>query len=101
MTTKKTLSTPVHTASLADEEQMAALIKRVKRASGQLNAVVRMLEEGRPCPDVVTQMSAVSKAVHTAAFTLIASKLQECLREPDEHAADATQQLQKLFLQLA
>ncbi len=101
MTTKKALNTAVYTASLADDEQMAALIKRVKRASGQLNAVVRMLEEGRPCPDVVTQMSAVSKAVHTAAFTLIASKLQECLSDPNEHHAEATQQLQKLFLQLA
>ena len=53
----------------------------VKRAQGQLGAVARMLEEGRNCDEVVTQISAVSKAVNTAAFTLISTSLRECLVE--------------------
>ena len=56
---------------LSDEEQIDAIAKRIKRAQGQLGAVARMLEEGRSCDEIVTQMSAVSKAVNTAAFTLI------------------------------
>jgi len=62
---------------LSDEEQIDAIIKRVKRAQGQLGAVVRMLEDGRNCDEIVIQMSAVSKAVHTAAFTLISASLKE------------------------
>ena len=66
---------------LSDEEQIAAIAKRIKRAQGQLGAVARMLEEGRNCEEIVTQMSAVSKAVNTAAFTLISASLKECIVE--------------------
>ena len=62
---------------LSDQEQIDAISKRVKRAQGQLGAVARMLEEGRSCDEIVIQMSAVSKAINTAAFTLISASLKE------------------------
>lgn len=86
---------------LSDEEQIIAIAKRIKRAQGQLGAVARMLEEGRNCEEIVTQMSAVSKAVNTAAFTLISSSLKECLIEDKNNSEQVTAQLQKLFLSLA
>jgi DNA-binding FrmR family transcriptional regulator len=86
---------------LTDEEQIAAIAKRVKRAQGQLGAVARMLEEGRNCEEIVTQMSAVAKAVNTAAFTLISASLKECLIEGNNNSEAVTAQLQKLFLSLA
>ncbi len=86
---------------LADVDQVEAIAKRIKRAHGQLGAVVRMLEEGRNCEEVVTQMSAVSKAVNTAAFTLISASLKECLVDNKSNSEAVTAQLQKLFLSLA
>jgi DNA-binding FrmR family transcriptional regulator len=86
---------------LSDEEQLLAIAKRVKRAHGQLGAVARMLEEGRNCEEIVTQMSAVAKAVNTAAFTLISASLKECLIEGKNNQEEVTAQLQKLFLSLA
>ena len=86
---------------LSDEEQIAAIAKRVKRAQGQLGAVARMLEEGRNCDEIVIQMSAVSKAINTAAFTLISASLKECLVEGNNDSEAVTSQLQKLFLSLA
>ena len=86
---------------LTDTEQVAALIKRVNRAQGQLGAVARMLEEGRNCEDIVTQMSAVSKAINTAAFTLLSSSLKECLLEGKQNSEEVSAMLQKLFLSLA
>ena len=86
---------------LSDEEQIDAIIKRVKRAQGQLGAVVRMLEDGRNCDEIVIQMSAVSKAVHTAAFTLISASLKECIIEGKNNSEAVTAQLQKLLLSLA
>ncbi|MFM1909573.1 MAG: hypothetical protein RLZZ545_271 [Actinomycetota bacterium] len=86
---------------LADEDQLIAIAKRVKRAQGQLGAVVRMLEEGRNCDEIVIQMSAVSKAVNTAAFTLISASLKECIVEGKNNSDQVTEQLQKLFLSLA
>ena len=91
MVTKKTSHV------LQDEVQRAAILKRVKRAHGQMGAVVRMLEEGRSCEDIVTQMAAVGKAVNTAAFTLLAASFLDEEVDNDE----ITQRLQKLFLSLA
>jgi DNA-binding FrmR family transcriptional regulator len=86
---------------LNDEEQLDLIVKRIKRAQGQLGAVARMLEEGRNCDEIVTQMSAVSKAVNTAAFTLISTSLKECLVDNKSNSEAVTAQLQKLFLSLA
>jgi DNA-binding FrmR family transcriptional regulator len=60
-----------------------------------------MLEEGRNCDEIVTQMSAVSKAVNTAAFALISTSLTECLVDNKSNSKAVTAQLQKLFLSLA
>ena len=91
--------------SLQDQRSSAlqkeAIVKRVKRAHGQLGAVVRMLEEGRSCEEIVMQMAAVSKAVNTAAFTLIALNLKECLIEGAKDSEAIELKLQKLFLTLA
>ncbi len=86
---------------LQDEAQVVAISKRLKRAHGQIGAIVRMLEEGRSCEDVVTQMAAVGKAINTAAFTLISASLRECLADPTVDGEAVTQRLQKLFLSLA
>jgi DNA-binding FrmR family transcriptional regulator len=86
---------------LSDEEQIQAISTRMKRANGQMTAVIRMLEEGRSCDEVVTQMAAVSKAINTAAFTLISASLKECLLDGKRNSKDVTEQLQKLFLSLA
>ena len=85
---------------LSDEDQIDAISKRIKRAQGQLGAVARMLEEGRSCDEIITQMSAVSKAVNTAAFILISASLKECIVEGKSNSDEVTVQLQKLFLSL-
>ncbi len=86
---------------LQDQEQVIAITKRLKRAHGQMGAIVRMLEEGRSCEDVVMQMAAVGKAINTAAFTLISASLRECIADPTIDGDAMTLKLQKLFLSLA
>jgi len=41
---------------------MADVIKRLRRAQGQVGGVIKMIEEGRDCADVVTQLAAASRA---------------------------------------
>ena len=86
---------------LQDPDQLTAIHKRLTRAHGQMGAIVRMLDEGRSCEDVITQMAAVSKAINTAAFTLISSNLRECIVDPAMDADEVTHKLQRLFLSLA
>lgn len=94
-----TKTDPTHI--LQNEEVISAIAARVKRAQGQLGAVARMLEEGRNCDEIVHQMSAVSKAVNTAAFTLISASLEECIIEGRRDQKAVSEKLQKLFLSLA
>ncbi|WP_184325861.1 metal-sensitive transcriptional regulator [Brachybacterium aquaticum] len=82
-----------------DPSEMTGVINRLKRAQGQLSAVTRMLEEGRDCKEVVTQLSAVSKALDRAGFALIATNMEKCLTSPDKETN--TKELEKLFLSLA
>ena len=86
-----------------DKDEMAKVSNRLKRAQGQLTAVVRMLDEGRDCEDVVTQLSAVSRALDRAGFAIIASGMRQCLTQPDDGEPGTldVQKLEKLFLSLA
>ena len=86
-------------STLKDSEQIEALVKRVKRAQGQLGAVARMLEEGKNCEEIIVQMSAASKAINTAAINLLTSSLEQCVLEGKD--LRKTDKLQKLFLSLA
>lgn len=70
-----------------DPAELRPVITRLKRARGQLDGVIRMLEEGRDCEEVVTQIAAVAKAVERAGFTTIATGMRQCLREEVEAEA--------------
>jgi DNA-binding FrmR family transcriptional regulator len=87
-------------------DEMAPVVNRLKRAQGQLSGVLRMLEEGRDCEDVVTQLAAVSRALDRAGFAIVASGMRQCMTSTDEETDGATErpdvaQLEKLFLTLA
>lgn len=62
-----------------------------------------MIEEGRDCKDVVTQLAAVSRALDRAGFKIVATGMRECLTG---ESADGSQpmseaELEKLFMALA
>lgn len=79
------------------------LVARLRRVEGQLRGIQQMLTDGRECRDVVTQISAASKALDQAGFKLIASGLTYCLAHPDDAARDgyAIDDVQKMFMKLA
>lgn len=79
--------------------ELKPVINRLKRAQGQLSAVVRMLEEGADCKEVVTQLSAATKALDRAGFAIIATGLEQCLTNPEESMDK--KEMEKLFLSLA
>lgn len=79
------------------------LVARLRRVEGQLRGIQQMLTDGRECRDVVTQISAASKALDQAGFKLIASGLTYCVAHPDDAARDgyAIDDVQKMFMKLA
>ena len=86
---------------LENAQVVGDVIKRLRRAEGQLAGVIRMLESGRDCEDVVTQLAAVSKALDRAGFAIVASGLQQCLAEGDGVDSVDVKKMEKLFLSLA
>ncbi|RJS45694.1 metal-sensitive transcriptional regulator [Nocardioides cavernaquae] len=84
-----------------DPTEMTPVMNRIKRARGQLDGVLRLLEEGRDCADVVTQLAAVSKALDRAGFAIIATGLQQCIANGDGTDSVDMKQMEKLFLSLA
>ena len=87
-----------------DSQTMADVIRRLRRAQGQVGGVIKMIEEGRDCADVVTQLAAASRALDRAGFKIIATGLRQCALEEQDGDGTAGQdqaQLEKLFLSLA
>ena len=80
-------------------DEMTPVVNRLRRAQGQLGGVIRLIEQGRDCKDVVTQLAAVSKALDRAGFAIIATGLEQCIVQKDETMD--RKDLEKLFLSLA
>lgn len=87
--------------ALDDNDQFAAIGRRLHLAHGQLGEVVRMLDEGFSCEEIVAQMAAVNEAVNIAAFKLISAGLKDCLVDPGTESGPLTEKFHKLFLSLA
>jgi DNA-binding FrmR family transcriptional regulator len=77
--------------------------KRLRRAAGQVQAVERMLEEGRECREVVMQLTAATRALEQAGFKLVAAGLTYCVERPDEAEADgyALADVERMFMKMA
>ncbi|MBT0567502.1 metal-sensitive transcriptional regulator [Williamsia sp. CHRR-6] len=86
-----------------DEQTAAQVLNRLRRAHGQLAGVIGMIEDGRNCKDVVTQLAAVSKALDRAGFKIVASGMRDCLTGESKDGSEPLTQdeLEKLFLALA
>lgn len=84
-----------------ESDAIKTTLNRLRRAQGQIGGVIRMLEEGRDCKDVVTQLAAVSRALDKAGFTIVATGLRQCLLEGGDGADLDLAEMEKLFLSLA
>ena len=82
-----------------DAADMAAVVKRLRRAQGQIGGVIRMIEEGRDCRDVLTQVAAVSRALDKAGFSIVANGMRTCVSDPDR--TTDVEDLERVFLSLA
>ncbi|MEB3020708.1 metal-sensitive transcriptional regulator [[Mycobacterium] crassicus] len=88
---------------VGDEDSVKSVLNRLRRAHGQLAGVIAMIESGRDCKDVVTQLAAVSRALDRAGFKIVASGLRECLagESGSGNVPLSEDELEKLFLALA
>lgn len=82
-------------------DDMTPVINRLRRAQGQIGGVIRLIEEGRDCKDVVTQLAAVNRALDRAGFAIVSSGMRECLSSTEGMTAEDQAAMEKLFMTLA
>lgn len=72
---------------------------RLARVQGQIGGIVRMIDEGRDCTDILQQLSAASTALTRAGFSIVSTGMAHCANEPDN--SDSRVALEKAFMSLA
>jgi len=84
------------------EDVTADLRKRLRRVAGQVQGIERMLEDGRECRDLVTQISAANRALEQVGFRLVGAGLTYCISHPEEAEADGYPlgEVEKMFMRL-
>jgi DNA-binding FrmR family transcriptional regulator len=96
--------TRIKTMAENSSADMKSVINRLRRAQGQLGAVISMVEQGKDCRSVVTQLSAVAGALDKAGFAIIATAMKECVSQDGKPGKDgdlSVEDLEKLFLSLS
>lgn len=86
-----------------DEAPSSQVIRRLRRVEGQVGGIIKMIEAGRDCADIVTQLAAASRALDRAGFHLLSSGMRQCLTATanGEREPMSAEQMEKLFLSLA
>lgn len=79
-------------------DQKDALLRRLKRAEGQVRGLQQMIEDERYCIDVLTQVAAVKAALDGFALQILEAHILHCVREGGpERAAEVTSAVERLI----
>lgn len=78
--------------------ELKAARDRLVRVQGQIGGIVKMLDEGRDCTELLGQLSAASTALTRAGFVIISTGIAQCAKDGNEIEQAA---LEKAFLSLA
>ena len=80
-------------------EELKAARNRLVRVQGQISGIVKMLDEGRDCTELLTQLASANTALTRAGFTIISTGMQHC--GSDAKGVKNREALEKAFMSLA
>lgn len=72
---------------------------RLKRATGQLQGVLRMMETEQECPDVITQLSAARSSIDKLIGIIVAENLKHCLIDDSDDKEEKIDRAIKMIVQ--
>ncbi len=86
-----------------DDTCRQEILTRLRRVRGQVNGILNMIEDGRDCSEVLTQLSAASHAIDRAGLRIISEGLNQhaIATAAGEDPPMTREQLEKLFLTLS
>lgn len=71
------------------------IVNRLKRSDGQLHGVLNMMEEGKDCVDIVTQLSAVRSSIDRTISLIVAENLVECVQKNIKDGSTGEERIQQ------
>ncbi|MCZ7662256.1 MAG: metal-sensitive transcriptional regulator [Thermoleophilia bacterium] len=90
----------VNPASQGVTDDTDRVLNRLRRIEGQVRGLQRMIEEGKECEAVLTQLSAVKSALDRVGIHLLSHRMKECLQTGGRPEVDeaAMEQAFEIFL---
>ncbi len=82
-----------------DASDLKSARDRLARVQGQIGGIIKMLDEGRDCTELLNQLSAASTALSRAGFTIISTGMRACANSPEGDVERVA--LEKAFMSLA
>ena len=79
-----------------DEHTKKAQIHRLRRIEGQVRGLQRLIEDENSCVDVLTQVSATTRALESFAIQLVEQHMQSCLQEATAEGADPGEKIHEI-----
>ena len=84
-----------------DPKQRQAVIHRIARATGHLNAVKKMVEDDRDCADVLIQLAAVQSALGSVSRIILTDHIEHCVVDAiEDNDSEAIERLNKAIDQM-
>ena len=83
--------------SALNEQTTQEVLDRLARIEGQIRGVSKMIQEQRPCDQVLMQVMAARAALEKVAATVVSSGIDECLSLPPEQARERIHRSIQLF----
>ncbi len=71
---------------------------RLKKSYGQLDGIMKMMDEGRPCEDILVQLSAVKSSIDKAMKLVIAQNIRQSVENINDEEIDNLQHSLDLLL---
>ena len=84
-----------------DPKQRQAVVNRIARAGGHLNAVRKMVEDDRDCSEILIQLAAVQSALNSVSRIILKDHIEHCIVDAvEENDSEAIERLNKAIDQM-
>ena len=80
--------TPVSGAAVQRSEHQRDIVNRLRRIEGQVRGIQRMIEDDAYCIDILTQVSAATKALESMALVLLDEHIRHCVTDAIQAGGD-------------
>jgi DNA-binding FrmR family transcriptional regulator len=84
------------------DDSREAILRRLHRVEGQIRGIIRMVEEGKGCEDILTQVAAARSAMDRVGIHILTHRMRECLKDnPADSPEDAIENTIGIFLRFS